>query len=156
MAARTEGNRLYFEKNKTDFLISNEILVQAFSQQIDLPRDSQSGQPTGRRVHQPVNILKVFDKSSPLLYQALTTGERLSKCMIRFYRISPTGEQEHFFTVELEDAVITAIGSVMPDCHEGCNQHFTHLEQVSFSYRKIVWRHEVAGTSGSDDWRSGR
>lgn len=131
----------------------NEILIQASSHQIDLPLDSQSGQPTGLRVHQPFNILKVFDKSSPLLYQALTTGERLSKCMIRFYRISATGGQEHFFTVELEDAVITAIASAMPDCHEGCNQHFTHLEQVSFSYRKIVWSHEAAGTSGSDGWR---
>ena len=131
----------------------NEILVQAFSHRVDIPCDPQSGQPTGQRVHQTVNILKVFDQSSPLLYTALTTGERLSKCRIRFYRISAAGAQEYFFTVEFEDAVIVAIAAGMPDCHEGCNQHFTHLEQVSFAYRKIMWRHEATGTSGSDDWR---
>jgi len=25
---------------------------------------------------------------------------------------------------------------------------------VYFTYRKIVWTHEVSGTSGSDDWRT--
>jgi type VI protein secretion system component Hcp len=27
-------------------------------------------------------------------------------------------------------------------------------EDVYFTYRKIVWTHEVCGTTGSDDWRS--
>ena len=33
---------------------------------------------------------------------------------------------------------------------------FTHLEDVSFSYRKINWTHEIASTTGSDDWRAPR
>ncbi|MDV3443847.1 type VI secretion system tube protein Hcp, partial [Pseudomonas otitidis] len=36
----------------------------------------QSGQPTGQRVHKPLMITKVFDKSSPLIFNALTSGER--------------------------------------------------------------------------------
>lgn len=84
----------------------NEILVQAFSHHILLLCDLQSDQPTGQRVHQLLNILKVFDKSSPLLYTALTTGERLSKCRIRFYRISVTGGQDHYYTIDFEDAYI--------------------------------------------------
>ncbi|RPV77412.1 hypothetical protein IPC782_31035 [Pseudomonas aeruginosa] len=36
----------------------------------------------------------------------------------------------------------------------GIVSHFTHLEDVHFTYRKITWTHEVSGTSGSDDWRS--
>jgi hypothetical protein len=43
----------------------DEILVQAFSHEIMLPRDSQSGQPTGQRVHHPLHITKVMDKCSP-------------------------------------------------------------------------------------------
>ncbi|MCE8038777.1 type VI secretion system tube protein Hcp, partial [Halomonas sp. MCCC 1A11062] len=31
---------------------------------------------------------------------------------------------------------------------------FTQLMDVSLAYRKIDWEHNVAGTSGSDDWRA--
>ncbi len=42
----------------------------------------------------------------------------------------------------------------MHNCQDPGNAHFTHLEDVHFTYRKITWTHEVSGTSGSDDWRS--
>ncbi|WP_252724590.1 type VI secretion system tube protein Hcp, partial [Acinetobacter baumannii] len=38
-----------------------------FNHEVIIPRDPQSGQPTGQRVHKPVVITKVFDKASPLL-----------------------------------------------------------------------------------------
>jgi len=131
----------------------DEILVQAFKHQVIIPRDPQSGQPTGQRVHQPLTITKVFDKSSPLLYEALTSGERLNTCVVKWYRTSSSGTQEHYFTIELEDAIIVDIAAYMPNCQDPGLSHFTHLEDVSFTYRKIVWTHEVAGTSGQDDWR---
>jgi type VI secretion system secreted protein Hcp len=132
----------------------NEILVQAFNHTVTVPTDVQSGQPTGQRMHQPLTITKVFDKSSPLLYVALSTGERLTKCLLKFYRTSTSGTQEHYFTVQLEDAIITNIDAYMPNCQDPNSAHFTHLEDVSFTYRQITWNHEIAGTSGSDDWRS--
>ena len=57
---------------------ADQILVQAFSHQVVVPRDPQSGQPTGQRVHKPLMISKVFDKSSPLLFSALTSGEQVT------------------------------------------------------------------------------
>jgi type VI secretion system secreted protein Hcp len=132
----------------------NEILVQAFSHEVTVPTDVQSGQPTGQRMHKPLVITKVFDKASPLLYVALCTGERLNKCMLKWYRTSTSGTQEHYFTIELEDAIITQIKSRMPNCQDPSQAHFTHLEDVSFSYRRIKWTHEAGGTSGEDDWRS--
>ena len=132
----------------------NEILVEAFGHELMVPTDVQSGQPTGQRMHKPMTITKVFDKSSPLLYVALSTGEKLTKCLLKFYRTSTSGTQEHYFTVELEDAIITNIRSYMPNCQDPSQAHFTHLEDVSFTYRKIIWTHEVAGTSGEDDWRT--
>ena len=60
----------------------------------------------------------------------------------------------HYFTIELEDAVIVDVQSRMPNCQDPGMSHFTHLEDVYFTYRKIVWTHEVSGTSGSDDWRT--
>ncbi len=131
----------------------DQILVEAFSHNVTLPRDPQSGQPSGQRVHGPVQITKVFDKSSPLLYAALTSGERMSKCKVDWYRTSSTGTQEHYFSIELEDAIVVDIKAHMPNCQDPGQAHFTHLEDISFTYRKITWTHEVSGTSGHDDWR---
>ena len=62
-------------------------------------------------------ITKIFDKSSPLLYQALVTGERLN-VTIEWYRTSTEGTHEHYFSMALEDAVIVEITSYMPNAQD--------------------------------------
>jgi type VI secretion system secreted protein Hcp len=132
----------------------DEILVEAFNHTVMVPTDPQSGQPTGQRVHRPLTITKVYDKSSPLLYQALTSGERLPKVVINWYRTTMEGQLELYFSHELEDAVIVDITAKMPNCQDPSQAHFTHLEDVTFTYRKITWTHKKASTAGSDDWRA--
>jgi type VI secretion system secreted protein Hcp len=61
---------------------------------------------------------------------------------------------EHYFTITLEDALIVDITSYMPNCQDPGQSHFTHLEDVYMTYRKIIKTHEVASTSESDDWRT--
>jgi type VI secretion system secreted protein Hcp len=132
----------------------DEFLVQAYNHVVEIPRDPQSGQPSGQRVHKPLTVTKVFDKCSPLLYNALTSGEKLPTCEIKWYRTSGSGTQEHYFTMKLTDAIIVDIKGYMPNCQDPGNASFTHLEDISFSYRAIEWTHEIGGTSGSDDWRT--
>ena len=132
----------------------DEILVQAFHHDVTVPTDPQSGQPTGQRVHRPLVITKVFDKCSPLLYRALCTGELLTECVMKFYRTSAEGSQQHYFTITLNDAIITSIKPHMPNCQDPSQAHFTHLEDVSFSYLKITWTHVVGSTEHMDSWRS--
>lgn len=132
----------------------DEVMVEAFEHQVVLPRDPQSGQPTGQRVHKPVKITKVFDKCSPLIYNSLTSGERLPTVQIKWYRTSATGSQEHYFTTTLTDAIVVDVTAKMPNCQDPGQAHFTHLEDVFMTYRKIDWTHEVSGTSGGDDWRT--
>ena len=129
----------------------DQILVQAFSHNVIRPRDPQSGQSSGQRVHQPMKITKVFDKCSPLLYTALTTGENLT-CTIEWWRTAASGMQEHYYTIKLYKAMIVDIKGYMPNCQDPGVAHFTHLEDVSFSYKDISWTHEVSGTSGEDSW----
>ena len=130
----------------------DQVLVQAFNHKIKVPRDPQSGQPTAPREHQELCITKVFDKASPLLLQAQTSNELLTKVEIQWYRTSK-GVQEHYYTTYLEDAVIVEIRDYMLNCQDSANAHFTHLQDVCMTYRKISWTHEVCGTSGTDDWR---
>ncbi len=132
---------------------ADEFLVQAFEHVLTVPTDTQSGQTAGPRFHKPLVITKIYDKCSPLLYNALVTGERLTTSEIHWFRTTMTGEQEHYFTHVLEDAVIVNIEAFMPNAQDPALAHFTHLERISFTYRKIIWKHEVAGTEGSDDWR---
>ncbi|KKA05984.1 Major exported protein [Pseudomonas ogarae] len=132
----------------------DEIMVQGFQHQVTIPRDPQSGQPTGQRIHQPLVITKVFDRASPLLQQVLCCGEVLTKVEIKWYRTSAAGTQEHYYTTTLEDAIIVEIKDYMLNCQDPANTHFTHLEDVHFTYRKITWTHEISNTTGSDDWRS--
>ena len=131
----------------------DQVMVQAFSHEVMRPTDPQSGQPVGQRVHKPVVITKVLDKASPLLLAALTSGETITTVVIKWYRTSGDGSPDHYYTTKLEDAIIVNIKDYMHNCQDQANSHFTHLEDVHFTYRKITWTHEVSGTSGSDDWR---
>lgn len=128
------------------------ILIQALNHAVRIPRDLQTGLPTGRRVHEALTVTKVYDKSSPKLYQALCSGERFSEVLIKWYRIDATGAEEHYFTHKLENAIIVDIKSWMPNCLDPATESFTHMEDVSFTYTKIIWTWEVDGIESEDSW----
>lgn len=130
----------------------DQCLIQAFTGNVTVPTDPQSGQPTGLRSHRPASFTKVFDKASPLLWQALATGEVLQLEM-DFYRVSTTGTQEKYYTIKWEDAVLVDGKNYVPNCLDPENASFGHMEDWSFVYRKVTWSHAKANTEGSDDWR---
>ncbi|MCY1395073.1 Major exported protein [compost metagenome] len=133
----------------------DEIMVQAVRHSVITPRDPQSGNPTGTRIHQPFSFTCTLNKAVPLMYNALVTGELLTKVELRWYR-TQTSEQVHFFTTRLEEALLVDVNCDMPHCKDAAFRDFTQLVEVKMTYRKIIWEHVVAGTSGSDDWRNPR
>jgi type VI secretion system secreted protein Hcp len=130
------------------------ILVQAFDHQVYIPRDRQTGASTGNRVHNPMTIVKSYDKSSPKLYQALASGEKMKTVEVKWYRIDPKGKQEHYFTTALEDATLVSIKPTMPNCLSPTSEPFMHMEEVSFTYRKAKWKWEPDGIESEDDWQA--
>jgi type VI secretion system secreted protein Hcp len=133
----------------------NTILIDGMEHEIYIPRDRQSGTSTGVRVHNPLIITKVFDKSSPKLYQALCTGEHMTEVVIKWYRIAPTGQEEHYFTTTLEDAIVVSMKPNMPNCLDPTMESFSHMEDVAFTYRKVKWTWEADGIEAEDDWKAG-
>ncbi len=131
-----------------------EALVLALRHEVNIPQDTRSGAATGQRVHNPVVITKVFDKSSPLLYKALVTNETLPEVTIKWYRPSTSADMEHYFTHKLENALVVDIKAVMPNCQDPSQAHFTHLEEISFAYQKITWTHVIGKTEHTDDWKT--
>lgn len=144
--AESVGN-IYVEGRK------DEILVQEVIHTVTVPTDRQSGQPSGQRVHLPFVFTCALNKSVPLMYNALTSGEALPKVEVKWYRTSADGKQEHFFTTTLTDAIIVTLDLEMPHAQGSASSNYTQLLQVSMAYRKIEWEHTAAGTLGADDWR---
>ncbi|MDY7562943.1 Hcp family type VI secretion system effector [Pseudomonas sp. 10B1] len=129
----------------------DQILVESFDQHFGQPQGAQPG----HRVHGPFTITKMLDKSTPLLFEAWRTGETLSQCKFDWYRISPNGFHEHFFTMVYKDALITDIHIAMPHWRDPAFAHITQLETVTFTYRNNSSTHETCGTMGSDYWNEG-
>ncbi|HNR31113.1 MAG TPA: type VI secretion system tube protein TssD [Candidatus Hydrogenedentes bacterium] len=117
------------------------VVVAGFAHEVVSPRDAASGLPTGRRHHEPLVITKHFDKSSPLLYQALIGEDVLQEVALHFYRVNDELQEEEYYTITLEDAIIV---SIQPS--------YIHLEEVSFVYHKITWCWAEGGLATTADW----
>lgn len=130
------------------------IVVYSFGHNIAIPIDYSTGRTAGTRQHNPLKILKEIDKSSPRLYQALCTGERLEMVTLRFYRIDETGREENYFTIQLENAIIISITPSFPTAFLSQNESYRHMETVSFLYERITWTWEPDGIESEDDWRT--
>lgn len=129
------------------------ILCQAFDHTIAIPRDPQTGQPSGLRVHNPMEVIKFFDKATPKLYQALCSGERFSDVTLKWYRIDKAGIEEHYYTIVLEDAIVVTMNAWVPNCLDPQFESYGHMEKTAWTYRKIRWTWEPDGIESEDDWR---
>ena len=127
----------------------DEIQVLGIEQTIYVPSNPQSGQQTGAAITKGLTIIKLFDKSSPLLLQAMTHGEVFETGELKYYRTGVSGGEEHYFTQTMEGVVITDIQAYMPNCLDPKNANLTHMEQITLQYTKSTWSHEISGTEGN-------
>lgn len=130
----------------------DSIQIQEFELEVEIPTDPQSGQPTGRRVHKGLRVVKYIDKASPLLLQAIATGEQLTSVGIQFFRTAASGTQEHYYTITLTEASLVRCKPFFPNTLDPDYASYAHLEELHFQYKGIEVTHEVGGTSGSDGW----
>jgi type VI secretion system secreted protein Hcp len=83
---------------------------------------------SGRANLSDISIMKVVDKVSPLLFDDCVTGNYLKKVDIIYDK--PMGDQqEEYYKIHLEDALITSIQ------HSGSSEN--PMESISFAYSKI-------------------
>ncbi len=130
----------------------NTIQIQELELDVIIPTDPQSGQPTGVRSHNGARVVKYIDKSSPLLMQAISTGEQLTEVKVEFYRTASSGQQEHYYSIALGEATLVKLRPYIPNALDPDSENYSHMEELLFQYKSIETTHEVAGTSGSDSW----
>lgn len=135
------------------------ILVFAVDHSIVSPRDSASGQATGKRTHKPFKITKEVDKASVPLYSALVANENLPEWELNFWRPKTIGRggsgvEVQYFTIKLTNANIASIHLVKPNTKDSNLNSFPDYEEVEFTYQKIEWTWTDGGITAMDDWES--
>jgi type VI secretion system secreted protein Hcp len=78
----------------------------------------------------------------------------MEEVVIKWYRINPAGQQDHYFTTKLEMATIVSIKASMKNCLDPANGPFGHMEEVSFTYDKIIWTWVPDGIEEEDSWKA--
>ena len=152
---------LYLEGNNQGKIEGNcsqkgrekSILVYAVDHEMEIPRDQHTGLPTGQRIHHPITITKKTDPATPLIYQACATGEQMKKWQLDYYQINEKGQEELYYQVQLESAIIVNVHHYKPVTFEEENKSFPDLEEVSFTYEGITWSHKVANKEATDNWK---
>ena len=130
----------------------DEIQVQAFSHKLLVPVDIQNGQPTGLRQHPGFTITKIFDRTSPLICQALATSESIEEITIKWFRTGEDGKLVNYFTHTFHDALVVGYHAYMLNCLDKNVADIQHMEEIAFSYKSVQWEHVLASTMGGDSW----
>jgi len=130
----------------------NTVLVYQLDHSVEIPRDTHTGLPTGQRIHLPIVITKHEDKASPKLFQACCSGEQFTSWELDFYRINEKGQEEHYYTIKLENAIIVNLRKYTPLTFLPDNKPYKDMEEVSFTYATMIQTYEPDGIEAQDSW----
>ena len=131
-----------------------EALVLSYNHKLSVPTNTLTGQVTGTRKHEFLEVTKFIDKSSPLLLNAVTSPTEL-EVVLRFFRTpdeTSAGEPVEFYNITLQRAKIVSIETISPNIMLPENDVHVAYEVVRFTYGQIQADHVVCGTTAIDDW----
>ena len=129
-----------------------KISCLAFHYNVKSPRDSASGQASGKRTHQPVSFVKTWGPATPQFLQALSTNEVLKSVLFEFLRTNPNGEEYVFHTVQLTNATVSEIDQYVGDDTQDQSHAAHELERISLTFQKIEIENKDGKTMALDDW----
>jgi type VI secretion system secreted protein Hcp len=114
---------------------------------------SGTGMASGRRTHGPIVVRKRVDRATPLIAKALVQNEVVD-AHFEFFRATPEGAEEHFFTIEIAHGRVATQTTYSADNvalpgHEGVSPF---MEQVHFVYQRIKWSSPPGAIEFEDSW----
>ncbi|KAA5943909.1 type VI secretion system tube protein Hcp [Pantoea sp. Bo_2] len=128
------------------------IEVLGLNHGIMLSTDDVTGKTTAIREHSSYSFDKEIDMSSPWLYRAVTSGQKLRSAEMRFYRINDAGQEVEYFTTLMEGVTVICVGPIIYDVKSCYGEARNHLEAVELIYEKITWRYVDGNIIHSDSW----
>ena len=153
LVLKANGNIIQGESTQHDLSRDKTIECLVFRDNVRTARELGSRAAVGRRVHEPIEIIKRIDSSSPLLAKALCKNEKVEGTF-KFYRPSPKGDgtTEQFFTVEITDGRVDSIERLSPNAHDPASSKAPPLETIRLVYHTIRWVYEPSGAEYVDSW----
>jgi len=130
----------------------DKVIVYGSDHQVEIPKDTHTGLPTGQRIHHPFTVTKHKDQASPKLYKACCTGEQC-EVTLDYYRVAPDGQEQKYFTVKMEDAIVVSTHAYTPLTFLPDNKPYHDMEEISFTYSKITWTYNDGNIEYVDDWK---
>ena len=126
----------------------------SFFSELTTPRETATGILTGRRQHAPLTIVKLIDKTTPLLFKALAMNEPVTRGEFRFFRPSSdrTGEEEHYYTVLIENGYVASVRQEQSNILYAESADLPVMERVSFVFQDITWTYVNGGATHQDSW----
>ena len=94
LTLKANGNVIAGESSQHDLGREKTIECLEFKDRVRTARELGTRAPVGRRVHEPLELVKRIDASSPMLAKALCKNEKIEGCF-RFYRPSPKIGRAH-------------------------------------------------------------
>jgi type VI secretion system secreted protein Hcp len=131
----------------------DHILVYGVDHEVYIPKDPNTGLPTGQRRHGPLSITKHTDIATPLLFQALASGEQMKTWEMKYFHISEKGQQEKYYSIKLEEAIVVSMRHYKPNTLDKESEPYKDMEDVQFTYSKITWEHVTGNKTAEDDWK---
>lgn len=136
------------------------IPFSSFEYEVDAPRDSASGLPTGKRQHKPITVVKEWGAATTQIFGALVANETLQDVIFEFIKTNPSGEEHVFHRITLTSATISRVRQFTGTPEEAAGGTPKHsaavlaLEAVSFVFQKILIENPDSKTSAQDDWEA--
>jgi len=120
------------KKKEGDLDYSDGVECHGFEYGVETPADLGSGQPIGRRRHNPIVIRREVDSASPKFFQALVSNETFQSAKLQFGGIR---------NIELTNGRIVGIKPAASSGGRRC-------EAVTLEYEDIL----MSGMAGIPHW----
>lgn len=131
----------------------NMIIGYSMDHTVEIPRDTHTGLPTGQRIHKPFEITTNMGKHTPKLFQACCSGEQMD-VETDFYRINEKGQEEKYFSIKLQNAIIVESREWFPETFMEENKPYKHMQDIFFTYETIIWTYVIDGIEAEDSWKT--
>ena len=135
--------------------MENKFQAISFEHEVKSPRDIASGQPSGRRQHQPIKLTKRVGASSPQFFAAIATNEVLRAVTIDFLGTDAKGQRFIAYQILLTTASVSNIRQYwrpLPIPTPALPTAGDHLEEISLTYQRITVKYPPLNGSAMDDW----
>lgn len=125
---------------------------------IKSPRDTASGQATGKRQHMPIRTRLYYDQAMPQFYQSLVFNESLKEVVIAYFSPNKLGTaggagvETLTYEIKLTNAFVSQMEFEMLNNKNPELTRYENMYIVEMVYQRIEGTWKLGNKVWQDDW----